>query len=285
MITTSTSTSASAQATAEQLVRARRNATALADFPGPIATSFDAAYAVQDAGIALWPDEIAGWKVGRVSPQWQARFDEDRLVGPIFRASILAAVPGELVEFPVFDGGFAAVEAEFVLRLNGDAPATKTTWTADDANRLDLTLHIGIETAGSPIRSINELGPGAIVSDFGNNNGLILGPAIREWRKRPLDSMTSRVSIDGRTVGNGGALSHPGGPLAGLAFALARCARNGRPLKAGDVVSTGATTGIHDITIGQSAQIEFGADGEIRCRAVRARPMIPAIGVRAQATC
>lgn len=284
MISTSTSTSASAQATAEQLVRARRNASALADFPGPIPTSFDAAYALQGAGIALWPDEIAGWKVGRVSPPWQARFDDDRLVGPIFRASIRAAVPGELVEFPVIDGGFAAVEAEFVLRLNGDAPAGKTTWTADEADHLDLTLHIGIETAGSPLRSINELGPGAIVSDFGNNNGLILGPAIRDWRRRPLDSMLTSVAIDDQSVGKGGAFSLPGGPLAGLAFALGRCARNGRPLKAGDVVSTGATTGIHDITIGQSAQVAFSFDGEIRCRAVRAEPMTPAVGPMAQ-TC
>ena len=283
MITTSTSTSASAQAAAEQLVRARRNATALADFPGPVPASFDAAYAVQDAGIAAWPDEIAGWKVGRVSPQWQERFDDDRLVGPIFRASIRAAVPGELVEFPVFDGGFAAVEAEFVFRLNRDAPPGKTAWTADEADRLDLTLHIGIETAGSPLRSINELGPGAIVSDFGNNNGLILGPAIRDWRRRSLDSLTTRVSIDGHSVGNGGALSLPGGPLAGLAFALRRCARNGRPLKAGDVVSSGATTGIHDIKIGQSSQVAFGVDGEIRCHAVRARPMTLAAGAKAQA--
>jgi 2-keto-4-pentenoate hydratase len=283
MITTSTSTSASAQVTAEQLVRARRNATALADFPGPVPTSFDAAYAVQGAGVASWPDEIAGWKVGRVAPQWETRFDDDRLVGPIFRASIRAAAPGELIEFPVFDGGFAAVEAEYVFRLNRDAPPGKTTWTADEADRLDLTLHIGIETAGSPLASINELGPGAIVSDFGNNNGLILGPAIRNWRQRPLDSMTARVSIDGHSVGNGGALSLPGGPLAGLAFALHRCARNGRPLRAGDVVSSGATTGIHDIRIGQSAQVAFSVDGEIRCRAVRANPMSSTAGAKAQA--
>jgi 2-keto-4-pentenoate hydratase len=42
------------------------------------------------------------------------------------------------------------------------------------------------------------------------------------------------------------------------------------PLKAGQLVSTGATTGVHDIRAGQSASAMFGGVGEIRCRAVRA---------------
>ncbi len=49
-------------------------------------------------------------------------------------------------------------------------------------------LHVGIEAAGSPLAAINELGPTVVVSDFGNNAGLLLGPAIPDWRKRPLES-------------------------------------------------------------------------------------------------
>lgn len=285
MIETSASPFATACAIAEQLVRARLSATALADFPGPIPADLDAAYAIQGAGIALWPDELAGWKVARMSPEWRARLSEDRLVGPVFRTSIRVAAARESVDFPVFDGGFAAVEAEFIFRLNADAPTSKIAWSADETARLDLTLHIGVETAGSPLLSINELGPPVIISDFGNNNGLILGPAIPGWRTRRLESMPSEVTIDGVPVGKGGAFSLPGGPVAGLAFALSRCARNGRPLKAGDVVSTGATTGIHEIRIGQSSQVAFGADGEIRCRAVRATPMNSTTAGKAQASC
>jgi 2-keto-4-pentenoate hydratase len=265
---TSTSSSAAARAIAERLVAARRSASPLADFPGPLPTDLDTAYAIQGAGIALWPDTVAGWKVGRVGAQWEEQFGEDRLVGPIFGAAIRQAYADKTLEFPVYENGFAAVEAEFIFRLNADAPAAKKSWTAEEAIDLDLDLLVGIETAGSPLASINILGPGAIVSDFGNNAGLIVGSRIADWRRRELHSLVAEVWIDGRSVGQGGAASLPGGPLAGLAFALARCARLGRPLKAGDLISSGATTGIHDIHAGQSASVRFGADGEISCRSV-----------------
>ena len=43
-------------------------------------------------------------------------------------------------------------------------------------------VHAGIEVASSPLGRINELGPIAVISDFGNNNGLVIGPEIAGWR-------------------------------------------------------------------------------------------------------
>ena len=54
------------EAVAEDFVRARLNAEALLDFPGTIPTTLNTAYAYQDRAIALWPDNVAGWKVGRI---------------------------------------------------------------------------------------------------------------------------------------------------------------------------------------------------------------------------
>jgi 2-keto-4-pentenoate hydratase len=255
------------EAVAEQFVRARLDAEALLDFPGPVPATLNIAYAYQDRAIALWPDNLAGWKVGRIGPPWLERVGEDRLVGPIFRRGIRLAPPGTLVEFPVFKGGFAAVEAEYVFRLGADAHPDKTRWTTEEAAQLISTVHVGIETAGSPLAAINELGPTVVVSDFGNNAGLLLGPAIPDWRARPLESLTCETYIEDRCVGRGGALSLPGGPLAAVAFALGRCALRGLPMKAGYVVSTGAATGIHDIRIGQRARVLFHGIAELTCRA------------------
>jgi 2-keto-4-pentenoate hydratase len=256
---------------AEQFVRARLDAAALPDFPGSIPATLNTAYAYQDRAIALWPDFVAGWKVGRIGEPWLERLGEDRLVGPIFRRGIRLAPPEQLVEFPVFDGGFAAVEAEFVFRLGADAPPDKIQWTAEEASRLAMSLHIGIETAGSPLATINDLGGAVVVSDFGNNAGLLLGPVIPDWRKVPFETLRTETFIEGKSVGKGGALSLPGGPFAALAFALSRCARRGLPMKSGYVVSTGATTGVHDIRIGQEARVVFDGCGELLCRAVLAQ--------------
>jgi 2-keto-4-pentenoate hydratase len=257
---------------AAQFVRARLAAAPVAAFPGQIPTTLDAAYDCQDAAIVQWPDSVQGWKVGRIQEPWLSRLREDRLVGPIFTRDIRFARDTEVVDFPVFAGGFAAVEAEFVVRLGADAARARTDWTATEARDLVAAIHVGIETAGSPLATINELGPTVIVSDFGNNAGLIVGAEIPNWRELARKRLASETFVDDRSVGIGSAASLPGGPIAALAFALNRCARRGMPLQAGHFVSTGATTGIHGIRIGQSARAVFAGVGEIQCRAIRAQP-------------
>jgi 2-keto-4-pentenoate hydratase len=172
------------------------------------------------------------------------------------------------------------VEAEFIVRLAVDAPPLKTVWTATEARELAGAMHVGIETAGSPLASINDLGPAVVISDFGNNAGLIVGPEIPKWAEFGVEQFTSETFVESVRVGRGSAASLPGGPFAALAFALSRCARRGLPLKSGCLVSTGATTGIHEIRIGQSARAVFGGIGEIRCRAVRALPYVAAAKAR-----
>lgn len=255
---------------AATLVQARREARAVPEYPGPRPQTLDEGYACQDHAIGLWGRPVAGWKVGRIPPAWETRLGEERLVGPVFAGAVQTPAPGEAGRFAVIPGGFAAVEAEFVFRLRADAPTGQTTFDNEQAAALVESLLIGIELAGSPMPMINELGPAVVVSDFGNNAGLILGPEIPGWRNVPDGQLRCETFIDGRVVGVGGAGSIHGGPLGALAFALSRCAQRGHPLKAGMLVTTGAATGIHDILAGQRARISFGTWGELHCEAVPA---------------
>lgn len=257
---------------AARFVTARRTAVALPDYPGHIPDDLAAGYAVQDAAIPLWGAPIVGWKVGRIMPEQQARLGADRLAGPVFADRLWTATPGDVLAFPVITGGFAAVEAEFIFRLGADAPLGKTLWTPAEALDLAQTLLFGAEIAGSPLATINVLGPTVVASDYGNNGGLILGGEIAGWRDRALESLTCATAIEGQTMGTGSAASLPGGPAEALAFLLGHCAARGRPLRAGDLVSTGAATGIHDILAGQTATVTFDGYGEIVCRAETAKP-------------
>ncbi len=266
---------AGSDAIARRFVKARLSASHLDAFPGRIPSDLPSAYTVQDAAIALWPDPIVGWKVGRVGPDFEAKYGRERLAGPIFRDALQRTKDGSAVFFPVFEGGFAAVEAEFVFEIARDAPSTKTAYTLAEAADYAGRLYIGVETAGSPLATINALGPAVVISDFGNNAGLILGKEIPDWRARAIGDFVCASFIDGREVGRGRAIDLPGGPLEALRFLLEHCGKRGRPLKAGMFVSSGAATGIHEIRAGQSAQIDFGRDGEIACLAVAAKPQVP----------
>ena len=220
-------------AIARAFVDARRAGRALPVYPGPQPESLDAAYAIQDEAVAAGPDRIAGWKLGRINAPHDARFGAGRLAGPIFSRAVwtAGAVP---TRFGVIDGGFAAVEAEYVLELGETAP-DRGDWTAATAAPLVSRAFVGVEIAGSPFAGINAHGPAVTASDFGNNTVLI-----------------------------------PGGPLDSLAFLLNLLHRRGRRLEAGQLVSTGAATGVHDIVAGQGAVADFGPDGRIACEAIAA---------------
>jgi len=258
-------------AIARRFVQARRNAVALADFPGVIPTTLGDAYRVQHLAAAQWPDAIVGWKVGYIAPELREAGGDERLVGPIFAHGLQHAEPDKRVFFPVFEGGFAAVEAELVFRIGKDAPAGQTLWTTGEAAAFASDLYIGIETAGSPLATINDLGPRVVVSDFGNNAGMLLGPKIDGWASLASPVLQCTTYIDDEEVGAGKVETLAAAPLVALAFALSRCARNGRALRAGDLVTTGALTGIHQIKAGQSARVDFGKYGVLRCQAIEAR--------------
>lgn len=266
------------QEIAARFVSARRQARPLSAFPGAIPGNLDLAYQVQDFAIDLWCERVGGWKVGRIPVALEQGLGIDRLAGPIFESTIHWQESGTTLELPIYVGGFAAIEAEFVAIIERDAPANKLTWSLDEARAMIADLRIGMEIASSPLATINELGPTVVVSDFGNNNGLIVGPSIHNWRSRSLESMHSRASIDRHVVGTGGAFHLTGGFARSVQFLLELAARRQRPLRAGDVVATGQTTGIHDVEAGQTGRVDFGDDGNLGARMVAAPKFVQVPG-------
>ena len=253
---------------AEAFVSARQDARALDAYPGSIPLDLSTAYEIQEFAIDLWPDELGGWKVGRIPPDVEGQFGSDRLAGPIFAHSIVKETGGKSIDMRIFADGFGAVEAEFVAVIAADAPADKLDWTRDEADAMIADLRIGLEVASSPLGTINDLGPAVTASDFGNNSGLIVGASISDWRDRDPESLSCETFVDGESVGIGGAYRLTGGVVRSVQFILELAAARGRPLRAGSLIATGQTTGIHDVTPGQSARIVFAGAGEVACRIV-----------------
>lgn len=258
-------------AIAERFLSARRSAAGLQDYPGIFPTSLDQAYAVQDAAIARWGRPIIGWKVGRIPEPLATRFGVDRLAGPIFEAHF-ADGGGTGPEMPVFGAGFAAGEAEFLLRVGVAPPESKTRFSPDEAAELIDAVHIGIEIASSPLGSINALGPIAVISDFGNNNGLLIGARIEDWRSSGFEEWLVRTRIDGKDVGTGRASSFTRGAFGSAAFLFELMAKRGIRLEPGQWISSGAVTGVHDALPGQLVECEFEAGMKVSCRLTEVSP-------------
>lgn len=250
---------------AHAFVAARRAATVLPDYPADVPENFDQAYAIQSHAIRLFDEPIGGWKVGRVHEPQASALGTTRLAGPIFASSIVQATDGEVVEMPVFAGGFAAVEAEMLLRVA--VPAADPA-TLDDDGILALidAVHVGIEVASSPFPGINAAGPLVTASDFGNNAGLVIGPALHDWRGRDLSLLHAGMRINGVDQGEGDMTGLPGGPIESVRFLLANLAERG--LAGGEPfwVSAGAISGVHIILPGSEAEACFDGQLTVKCR-------------------
>ena len=246
---------------AQSFVAARRARTALLTFPGEIPADLGQAYDVQDRAIALYAGDIGGWKVGRINP---ALDGVERLAGPIFTDSIVEGTE-EPNPMPVFGDGFAAAEAEFLLRIGtAPDPATTSYTIAEAADLLDA-VHIGIEIASSPFVGINEHGPIVTISDFGNNNGLVIGAAIENWRDIDLNAWLVELDINGQPIGSKTAASMLDGPIGAAAFLFGLMAKRGIPLKPGQWISSGAVTGVHQVAVGDSVEARFDGRLVSRC--------------------
>jgi 2-keto-4-pentenoate hydratase len=204
----------------------------------------EAAYRVQSIAIAAWGDRASS--------------------GPIFADSIAEAAATN--DFPMTADGSALFEAEVVIVTKADARADKTDWTAEEAAELISAVHVGIEIAGSPLETINDLDPVASIAGFGNNSGLILGAEVTDWRERGWEGIICRTEIDGVLVREANAAMVPG-----IAYALGRTARLGFPLRRGDCISTGAITGTPAVKIGQYCVAKFPGIATIECSVTVAR--------------
>jgi len=260
-----------AAAIADRFLSARRSATGLAEYPGPFPATLEDAYAVQDQAIAAWARPVLGWKVGRVKAPLSEQFGTDRLAGPIF-ACRTADAGGRGPAMPVFAEGFAAGEAEFLLRIGRSPPSGKRGFTLEEAADLIEAVHVGIEIASSPLGAINDIGPIAVVSDFGNNNGMVVGAAIPDWRSSGFEEWEVTTVIDGEVAGTGRASAFPDGAIGSARFLFELTARRGVELQAGQWISSGAVTGVHDARPGQRVEARFGKGFTVECMLEAARP-------------
>lgn len=257
------------EAIARAFVGARRERRVLSAYPGPVPVTMAEAYRIQNAALAIDGRPVGGWKVGRIDAERAEQLGTNRLAGPIFTDSIVGAGAGEGPEMPVFAEGFAAVEAEFLLRI---APG----WAGDvpdsDADIITLVdaVHAGIEVASSPYAGINRDGPPVTASDFGNNFGLVVGPPLDIADALEFNAVGVRLEIDGGAVGADSTANMLDGPIGAVRFLLNNLRERNIVADAGFWVSTGAVTGVHEVRPGANVRAVFESMAEVSCRITHA---------------
>lgn len=234
--------------TATAFANARLNAQGLLNYPGLQPTTMAPAYAMQDQIVRHIGQPIGGWKVGRI-PQMQAEaLGSDRLSGPIFEAFVHIVATDEVREVPIYAEGFAAA-------------------LIDD-------IRVGIEIASPPLFvGINDNGAAVTASDLGNTKALVIGTAIDLANESDYTDWQVTLGIDGVQIGEGQARDLPDGSIGAVRFLLEHLAVRGIALTAGQWVSTGAITGVHQAKAGQNVVARFGDKYTVSCKVGAAQPI------------
>lgn len=245
-------------AVAEAFSNARKNHTALTEFPGgSIPASIELGYKIQAKEIEHWNDELVGWKVGGVPPQLQEKYGQTRLAGPVFKQNLQYCKHGETVKVPVFNGGYSAVEAEYVFELGDLSTLPSTDVSLEQAITAINKVYMGYENASSPLSIGNDFGPLGPISDFGLNNGVIVGPELVNWSVDQILSLPITVNLNGEHMNTCPAKDGLDGPFGAVKFLIEFIKQNNYSTKAGVLVSSGALTGVHKAFPGDKAEVIF----------------------------
>jgi 2-keto-4-pentenoate hydratase len=215
------------------------------------------AYRVQDAVFAeLWPGaRPAAWKAGGPSDKVEPT------AAPIPREQVLrspASVAGASMQM-------IGVEAEVAFRLAKDLPPRSRPYSERSVAAAVGEALVVIELCDTRLANWKKT-PGVWkLADFQNNGALVVGSGTRDWQKIDFLQQEVEFRIGARVAKAKGAHSF-GNPFRLLPWLVRHAAKRGLGLHAGDVITTGAWTGLEIAKLGDEVTAKFPGIGEATVR-------------------
>jgi len=211
-------------------------------------TTADDGYAVQARMREIAGLTVGAWKVGATSEAAQGLLGVDApFLGGVGTTRIVPS--GHEFAIGEWFAGGPAIEIEVGLR-----PTADLTEVPDDPLELASQVEVVpcIEVVDSRFGAI--IGPpgSCLIADNGVASALVVGESLSldEDAVREIGSMPVRLLIEGHDPVEGTASMALGHPLRALAAAAQIAIDLGRPIGAGEVVSTGTCTGLTPVEPG-----------------------------------
>jgi 2-keto-4-pentenoate hydratase len=229
----------------------------LAETAGVPLRTEEEAYSVQDAVFAeLWPEtRPAAWKAG----------------GPSDKVEPTAAPipPERLLRSPANVAGstmsMVGVEAEVAFRFAKDLPPRSRPYSERSVAAAVGEVVVAIELCDTRLAKWKNTSGLWKLADFQNNSALVVGSGTKDWQKIDFLKQEMEFHIGSRVAKAKGAHSF-GNPFRLLPWLVRHAAKRGLGLHAGDVVTTGAWTGLEIAEPGDEVTARFPGIGEATVR-------------------
>lgn len=230
---------------------------------------------VQDKLVAIFAQplgEVLGFKLGLTNPAIQQRFGIDHPIrGAIFHATLRAASGAEI------EARFAAVpvlEADMLVRIAMGGVEAALNDHAALIRHVDQVIPF-IELPDLVYAPEYRPSLGDVLAiNVGARLGVV-GRPIAVTRSADFIAALGQMSVslhqDGREISRAPGAAILGHPLNALAWIARDLARDGRPLRAGDMVSLGAFSPPQPVVVGQAWVARYEGLGEAQDVLVRFR--------------
>lgn len=218
---------------------------------GPIGDT--EAYAVQRA---VW-QALAGearptaWKVAAAAP------GDTPIAAPILPQRLLEGSKLKPAALPAHTLIKPGIEAEIAVRFGRDLPPRPTPYHPDEIRAAIAELCVAMEVVDTRLSDPQAAGADWRLADHLLNGALVIGTPIPNGQHLCLDALPVRVQVGGQVLADRNGAQ----PLGDLFHCLPWLIAHAGGLRAGDVVTTGAWTGMHPIeaqgTLPVSCWVEF----------------------------
>lgn len=156
-----------------------------------------------------------------------------------------------------------AVEAEIAVLICDDIGGHPDLPERDVLVRAVGALIPSFEIADSRLADHDKCPAAAILADLGCAGAWVRGAAVSDWQDIDLRALPVRLLANGVEVRSGIGSRAMGDPLEALSVMVADLGRDGRKLRAGEVVSTGTCTVPYFARSGESLVADFGPLGQV----------------------